>query len=130
GVPVPEVGPPDAYGHRKKTNVAEYLADQLAERLPHVRFLPVDLTYILRSGEPDVWDKHMAIMYANLVMGYIEKGTYGVMAANREGRYVATDIPGKNLQARRVSSAEYNSERFRPNFENIMGRYIPQSAGS
>ena len=31
GVPVPETGPPDAYGHRKKANVAEYLADELAE---------------------------------------------------------------------------------------------------
>ena len=61
GMPVPEIGPPDAYGHRKKANVAEFLAGELAERLPRVRFLPVDLTYILRSGEPDVYDKHMAI---------------------------------------------------------------------
>ena len=29
GVPVPEVGQPDAYGHRKKANVAEFLAEQL-----------------------------------------------------------------------------------------------------
>src|SRR5213080_268178 len=56
GVPVPEVGPADAYGHRKKVNVAEFLADQLAERLPGIRFLPVDLTYFLRSGEPEVND--------------------------------------------------------------------------
>src|SRR5260370_801897 len=49
GVPVPEVGQPDAYGHRKKANVAEFLADQLAQRLPGIRFLPIDLTYILRS---------------------------------------------------------------------------------
>jgi len=130
GVPVPETGSPDAYGHRKKANVAEYLADELVRRLPHVRFLPVDLTYILRSGEPDVLDKHMAIMYANVVMGYIERGSHGVMAANREGRYVATDIPGKNLAARRVNPADYNSDRFRPNFESISGRYIPQSTGS
>src|SRR5437660_9108866 len=40
GIPVPEVGPADAYGHRKKANVAEFLADQLSERLPGVRFLP------------------------------------------------------------------------------------------
>jgi len=75
-------------------------------------------------------DKHMAIMYANVVMGYIERGSHGVMAANREGRYVATEIPGKNLAARRVNPADYNSDRFRPNFESINGRYIPQSAGS
>ncbi len=44
GMPVPEVGPADAYGHRKKVNVAEFLADQLSSRLPNIRFLPIDLT--------------------------------------------------------------------------------------
>ena len=128
GVSVPETGLPDAYGHRKKANVAEYLADELAARLPNVRFLPVDLTYILRSGEPDVVDKRMAIMYANLIMSFIEKGRFGVMAANRGGQYMCTDIPGKELAARRVNRADYNSERYRPNFENITGPYVPQTA--
>ncbi|TMF46781.1 MAG: 6-phosphofructokinase, partial [Chloroflexi bacterium] len=102
GVPVPEIGPPDAYGHRKKANVAEFLAEQLTTRLPGVRFLPIDLTYFLRSGEPDAYDKHMAIYYANLIMSQVENGTYGVMAAHRNGAFIATDIPGKNLPARRV----------------------------
>jgi ATP-dependent phosphofructokinase / diphosphate-dependent phosphofructokinase len=126
GVPVPEVGPADAYGHRKKANVAEFLGEQLAERLPTVRFLPVDLTYILRSGEPDVYDKRMAIMYANLIMGYLERGAYGVMAAFQGGRFVVTDIPGKTLTARRVDPKDYNLERYRPNFERVTGEYIPQ----
>jgi 6-phosphofructokinase 1 len=82
GVPVPEVGEPDAYGHRKKANIAEFLAAELSDRLLKVRFLPVDLTYILRSGEPDVFDKRMAVFYANLVMSLVEQGTHGVMAAH------------------------------------------------
>src|SRR3989441_10854641 len=76
GIPVPEVGPPDAYGHRKKANIAEFLAEQLTTRLPHVRFLPIDLTYFLRSGEPEVYDKHMAIYYANVIMSLVAEGTY------------------------------------------------------
>src|SRR5581483_146612 len=56
-MPVPEVGLPDAYGHRKKADMAEFLAEQLAVRLPEVRFIPIDLTYFLRSGEPEVYDK-------------------------------------------------------------------------
>src|SRR5439155_26796497 len=72
GAIVPDLGPPDAYGHRAKSNVGEFLAEQLASRLPHIRFLPVDLTYILRSGEPDPYDKHMAIFYANLIMNLVE----------------------------------------------------------
>jgi 6-phosphofructokinase 1 len=126
GVPVPEVGPPDAYGHRKKENVAEFLADQLSTRLPGVRFLPIDLTYFLRSGEPEVYDKHMAIFYANLVMSMVEKGTHGIMAGHRDGRYIATDIPGKNLTARRVNPEDYHSTRYRPRFEHISGPYLPQ----
>lgn len=128
GVTVPEVGPLDAYGHGKKANVAEFLAGELETRLPGVRFLPVDLTYILRSGEPDVYDKHMAIFYANLVMGLVAAGTHGAMAAYRGGEFTYTDIPGKNLLARRVAPDDYNAERYRPNFEHIIGRYTPQSA--
>lgn len=126
GVPVPEIGAADAYGHRKKANVAEFLAEQLADRLPHVRFLPVDLTYFLRSGEPEVYDKHMAIFYANLIMSQVTAGTHGVMAGFRGGQFIYTDMPGKNYPARRVDPADYNAERYRPNFERINGPYRAQ----
>lgn len=126
GIPVPEVGPPDAYGHRKKVNVAEYLAEQLSNRLPGVRFLPIDLTYFLRSGEPEVYDKHMAIYYANLIMNQVEAGLQGVMAAYRNGAFIVTDIPGKNYPARRVDPADYHPTRYRPRFERITGPYLSQ----
>ena len=125
-MPVPEVGLPDAYGHRKKADMAEFLAEQLAARLPEVRFIPIDLTYFLRSGEPEVYDKHMAIYYANLIMSFVEKGTHGVMAAYRDGVYIATDIPGKNFAARRVNPADYHATRYRSRFEHITGPYRPQ----
>jgi 6-phosphofructokinase 1 len=126
GVPVPEIGPADAYGHKHKANIAEFLADQLTRRMPHVHFLPIDLTYFLRSGEPDAYDKHMAIYYANLIMSQVETGTYGVMAAHRDGAFILTDIPGKNLPARRVDPADYHATRYRPRFEHISGPYRPQ----
>ncbi|HLH63278.1 MAG TPA: 6-phosphofructokinase [Ktedonobacteraceae bacterium] len=126
GVPVPEIGSADAYGHRKKANVAEFLADELAKRLPHIRFLPIDLTYFLRSGEPEVYDKHMAVYYANVVTSLVRQGIYGVMAAHRDGQFISTDIPGKNLPARRVSLEDYDTTHYRPNFEHITGPYRPQ----
>ena len=126
GLPVPELGPPDAYGHRHKANMAEFLAEQLSSRVPGVRFLTVDLTYFLRSGEPDAYDKHMAIYYANLAMDCVSKGVHGVMAAHRDGAFVSTDIPGKNLSARRVDPADYHATRYRPRFEHITGPYRPQ----
>ncbi len=126
GVPVTSYGPEDAYGHRKKANVAEFLSQELALRLPGVRFLPIDLTYFLRSGEPEVYDKYMAIFYTNVVMSLVETGTYGVMAAHRDGDFICTDIPGKNLSARRVDPADYHETRYRPCFEHITGPYRPQ----
>ena len=126
GMPVPEAGPADAYGHRKKVNVAEFLIDELSKRIPIVRFLAVDLTYFLRSGEPEVYDKHMAIYYANLVMSSVKNGMHGVMAAHREGKFVYTDIPGKDLPARRVNPEDYHETRYRPRFEHITGPYRRQ----
>lgn len=126
GVSVPEVGAADAYGHRKKTDVAEFLAGELAKRLPKIRFLPIDLTYFLRSGEPDAYDKHMAIFYANLVMSQVANGTCGVMAAYRSGDMIYTEIPGKNYPARRVNPEDYHATRYRPRFEHITGVYKPQ----
>lgn len=126
GVPVPEEGAPDAYGHRKKANIAEFLADQLSSRLPGIRFLPIDLTYFLRSGEPEVYDKHMAIYYANVVMNAVEQGMQDVIAAYRDGAFILTDIPGKNWPARRVDPADYHSTHYRLRFEHITTRYRPQ----
>ncbi len=126
GMPVPEIGEADAYGHRKKVNVAEFLAEQLTRRITGVRFLPIDLTYFLRSGEPEVYDKYMAVYYANMVMSAVEQGMHGVMAAHRDGRFIYTDIPSKNFPARRVNPADYHEERYRPRFESITGPYLPQ----
>ena len=109
GMPVPEEGPADAHGHRKKANIAEFLAKELGERLPGVRFLPIDLTYILRAGEPVARDRHMAIFYANLIMSHVEAKRSGVMAAYRDGQFIVTDIPGKNHPPRRVNRAGYHS---------------------
>lgn len=126
GVPVPEVGLPDAYGHRKKANVAEFLAEELGRRIPQVRFLAIDLTYILRSGEPEVYDKHMAVSYANMAMSAVATGMYGVMSAYRHGTFIYTDIPGKNLSARRVNLDDYDAVHYLPRFEKITGPYEPQ----
>lgn len=126
GVSLPTVGEADAYGHKKKANVAEFLGDQLTARIPGVRFLPIDLTYFLRSGEPEVYDKDIAINFANLIMSKVSEGVHSVMAAHRHGDYICTDIPGKDIFARRVDPADYHETRYRPRFERISGPYEPQ----
>jgi 6-phosphofructokinase len=126
GMSVPTIGEADAYGHKKKANVAEFLADQLSQRITGVRFLPIDLTYFLRSGEAEVYDKHMAIYYANVIMSMIDQGISGVMAAYRDGAFICTDIPSKEFPPRRVDPADYHPTRYRPRFERISGPYRPQ----
>ena len=126
GMAVPEEGPTNARGYRRKANIAELLAKELGERLPGVRFLPMDLTYILRAGEPVARDRHMAIFYANLIMSYVEAKRSGVMAAYRDGQFIVTDIPGKNHPPRRVNRAGYHPTQYRLCYECISGPYLPQ----
>lgn len=126
GVALPTIGEADAYGHKKKANVAEFLSDELTKRIPGVRFLPIDLTYFLRSGEPEVYDKDIAINFANLIMSKVSEGVDNVMAAHRHGTYICTDIPGKDIPARRVDPADYHETRYRPRFERLTGPYEPQ----
>jgi len=125
GMAVPETGEVDAYGHKKRMNSAEFLSKALSNRLPY-RFLPIDLIYMLRSGEPDAYDKHMAIFFANAIMSAVEDGITGVMAGARYGEIIITKIPGKDRPARQVNTDDYNEIRYRPNFEKIKGRYVSQ----
>jgi ATP-dependent phosphofructokinase / diphosphate-dependent phosphofructokinase len=65
GYVVSEYGEPDAYGHRKKASVAESLADEIKRRAG-VETIASDLTYDLRSGDPDFIDKLVAPTFANM----------------------------------------------------------------
>jgi hypothetical protein len=59
-------------------------------------------------------------------MSMVEQGKYGVMAAHRDGEFVCTDIPGKDIPPRRVNPEDYHATRYRPRFERIAGPYLPQ----
>ena len=126
GISMPKEGPANSHGPRGRPNIAELLANDLGERLAGVRFLPMDLTYILRAGEPVARDRHMAIFYANLIMSHVEAKRSGVMAAYRDGQFIVTDIPGKNHPPRRVNRAGYHPTQYRLCYECISGPYLPQ----
>ena len=59
GSEVREYGEPDPYGHRKKASVAESFADEVKRRTGEETIVS-DLTYDLRSGDPDFIDKLVA----------------------------------------------------------------------
>ncbi len=119
-----EMGPADAYGHRKKVNVGERLAAEITRRTG----LPTriqDITYDLRSGNPDALDKIVATTFGALAVELISQGITDQMVCIREGTYAHTALPDPALGARTVDvSACYDTRRFRPLFTRGLGRPI------
>jgi 6-phosphofructokinase 1 len=121
GAQMTDVGGADAFGHRHKANVGEALAAELRERTG-VETLASELTYDLRSGEPDFIDSLVATTFANIAMDLVESGVTGRMMAIQGGKYAHTALPDPALGPRRVDvAAMYNEARFRPRYDGKLG---------
>lgn len=121
GYAVHERGEPDAYGHRKKASVAEVLADEIRRRTGE-ETITSDLTYDLRSGDPDFTDKLVALTFGNMAYDAILDGKSGLMSALVDGCYDLMPIPDPKLGPRRVDVASmYNTERYRPSYAHKRG---------
>ncbi len=121
GAQLEDQGTADAFGHRHKANVGEALAAELTSRTG-IESLAIELTYDLRSGQPDALDQIVASTFANVAMDLVADGRYGRMVAVRDGKYAETDLPGTGSHARRIDvEALYNVERFRPRYDGRMG---------
>jgi ATP-dependent phosphofructokinase / diphosphate-dependent phosphofructokinase len=116
-----EVGEPDAYGHRKKADIGFALAEEIRLRTGE-ETMSSDLTYDLRSGDPDMLDKMVATTFANIAMDMIRDGRFGQITAVQGGKYAQAPLPDPRLGPRRVDVARlYNAERFRPQYSNRLG---------
>jgi 6-phosphofructokinase 1 len=121
GAEMIDVGDADAFGHRHKANVGEALASELKARTG-IETLASELTYDLRSGEPDSIDSLVATTFANVAMDLVEAGTTGRMVAIQDGKYAHTDLPDPKLGPRKVDVARmYNQVRFRPRYDGKLG---------
>ena len=121
GGEITEVGDADAFGHRHKADVGEALADELKRRTG-VETVHSDLTYDLRSGDPDALDQLVAITFANIAVDLLADGQTGRMVAVRDGNYAHAPLPERALGARTIDVAEmYNLDRFRPRYEAKLG---------
>jgi len=124
GYHVQEYGEPDAYGHRKKASVAESLADEIKRQVGEETIVS-DLTYDLRSGDPDFIDKLVALTFGNMAYDAIQEGKSGLMAALVEGRYDLVPIPDPKLGPRRLDVATaYDTDRYRPIYAHKRGQPI------
>jgi len=121
GYKVQEYGEPDAYGHRKKASVAESLSDEIKRRTGEETIVS-DLTYDLRSGEPDFTDKLVANTFGSMALDAVLQNQSGLMSALVDGRYDLVQIPDPKLGPRKIDVATmYNVERLRPNYANKRG---------
>jgi 6-phosphofructokinase 1 len=121
GGQVDEVGEADAFGHRHKADIGETLAVELKRRTG-IATVNSDLTYDLRSGDPDALDQMVAITFANVAVDLLADGQFGRMVAIRDGKYAHAPLPERSEGARTLDVATmYNSERFRPRYEAKLG---------
>ena len=121
GYKVREYGEEDAYGHRKKENIAESFSEEIKQRTKEETIVS-DLTYDLRSGDPDFVDKLIASTFGTMALDAVLEGKSGLMAALVNGCYAMVPIPDPKLGPRKVDVATmYNTERYRPNYTNKTG---------
>ncbi|HLY35223.1 MAG TPA: 6-phosphofructokinase [Candidatus Limnocylindria bacterium] len=116
-----EQGEADAYGHRRKMDVGAVLAEELRRRTG-VETVNSDLTYDLRSGDPDALDQMVAMTFANIAMDLLVSGVSGRMVGVCDGKYAHAPLPDPALGPRKIDVPEmYNPERLRPRYEDKLG---------
>ena len=121
GARMQDVGDADMFGHRHKANVGEALAAEIKQRTG-IETVASELTYDLRSGEPDSLDSMVAMTFANVAMDLIRDGVTGKMVAIRDGKYAYTTLPEPGLGPRKVDVRDmYDEERFRPRYTGKVG---------
>ncbi|HKS67377.1 MAG TPA: 6-phosphofructokinase [Candidatus Acidoferrales bacterium] len=118
---VEEYGEADAYGHRKKVDIGHALGEQIKQRTGQ-EVMESDLTYDLRSGDPDAIDELVAITYANIAVDLIRDGVQGRLVGLQNGCYSQVALRDLPPGARKVDVERlYNVERYRPNYTSKLG---------
>ena len=121
GYSVSEYGEADAYGHRKKVDIGHVLGEEIQRRTGE-EIVTSDLTYDLRSGEPDAIDQIVAVTFANVAVDLIREGISGRLTAIQDGKYTHIAIPDPKLGARKLDIPRmYNTTRYRPHYAGKMG---------
>jgi ATP-dependent phosphofructokinase / diphosphate-dependent phosphofructokinase len=111
----------DVYGHKRKADVGQALAEEMQQRTGE-EVMVSDLTYDLRSGDPDALDQIVSITLANVAVDLIRDGLHGRLAAVQGGKYTHAPLPDPKAGPRKVDVDKmFNSERCRPNYAGRIG---------
>jgi 6-phosphofructokinase 1 len=115
-------GDEDAYGHRKMGGIGQITGAKLKE-ITNENVAYQQLSYLMRSGEPDSLDRMVAVSYGLLALDLVDEGRSGRMVALRDGVY--THVPLKRVISgvKRVDVDEmYDVDQYRPKIADMLGK--------
>jgi len=115
-------GDEDAYGHRKLGGIGQLTGERLKE-ITGENVMYQQLSYLMRSGEPDSLDRMVAVSYGLLAMDLVDHGRSGRMVALRDGVYTHVPLNRVISGVKRVDVDEmYDREQYRPKIADMMGK--------
>ena len=121
GTPV-EFGEEDAYGHKKLGGIGNIMGDAL-KRLTGEDVLNQQVSYLMRSGNPDSLDLMVAVNFANVAINIIKGGERNRLVALRNGTYTSAPISVITQGLKRVDVEElYDKENYRPKIRHVEGK--------
>jgi 6-phosphofructokinase 1 len=122
-------GERDPYGRWRRADIGTALAAEIRRRTGQ-ETMNSDLTYDLRSGDPDALDQTVATTFANLALDLIADDVTGRMVAVRNGCYDHAELPTGPGHSRHVDVATlYDVERYRPRYAGKLGAPLLLSGG-
>jgi 6-phosphofructokinase 1 len=117
-----ERGEADAYGHRKLGGVGAETGEVL-KKLMGEDILYQQISYLMRSGAPDSLDLMVAVNYANMALGLVQRGASNRMVALRDGIYTSVPIRTVRQGVKRVDVDElYDRHEYRPKVRHVDGK--------
>ena len=117
-----QMGEADAFGHKKLGGIGALAAAQL-EKVTGQKTMVQKLSYLMRSGPPDVLDLMVGSNFGNLAMDLVEQGKFGNFCALQGGRY--TFLPASTLSGEPRSvdvDAFYDVEAYRPRMQAMLDK--------
>ncbi len=116
------VGDEDAYGHRKLGGIGKITGERLKE-ITGEDVMYQQLSYLMRSGDPDSLDRMVAVSYGLLAMNLVSQGRSGRMVALRDGVYTHVPLNRVISGVKRVDVDEmYDAEQYRPKIADMLGK--------
>jgi len=112
----------NAFGRKKPSGIGRLTSDKLQE-ITREEILFQQLSYLMRSGEPDSLDRMVAISFGQLAMSLVLEHRFGRMVALRGGNYTHVPLNRVIAGVKQVDVDEmYDVEQYRPKIADMHGK--------